>query len=279
LIRYRRIAATAAALAASAAFVVGFEPANASIAWAPAATATIHPGVQTLTASSLQCTANFIFQDGAGKVYIGQAAHCASQGSSTQTNGCSTPSYAIGTRVDVTGAQYPGKLVYSSWKTMQGLTPPETNANTCAYNDFALVELDSRDYAKVNPSVPYFGGPTGLRTTIVPVYTRVHSYGNSSLRFGIAATSPKRGVALGDSAGGWTHSLYTITQGIPGDSGSGFMDATGLAFGVLSTISAAPIPASNNAGDLARELDYMPAHSTFTATLVNGTQPFDDPVL
>jgi hypothetical protein len=279
LIRYRRIAATAAALAASAAFIVGFEPANASIAWAPAATAQIHPGVQTLTAGSLQCTANFIFQDSAGKVYIGQAAHCASLGSSTQTNGCTTPSYAIGTNVQVTGAQYTGKLVYSSWRTMQGLTPVESNGSTCAYNDFALVELDSRDYARVNPSVPYFGGPTGLRATIVPTYTRVHSYGNSSLRAGIAATSPKRGVSLGDSGGGWTHGLYTVTQGIPGDSGSGFLDATGLAFGVLSTISVAPIPASNNAGDLAKELDYMHAHSSFSATLVNGTQPFDDPVL
>lgn len=277
--RFHRVAAATAVLAASAACLVGLQPASASIAWAPAATAAIHPGVQTITAGSLQCTANFIFQDSAGTVYIGQAAHCASQGSTTDTNGCTTPSYAIGTSVDVGGAQYPGKLVYSSWKTMQGLTPKESDTSTCAYNDLALVQLDSRDVAKVNPSVPYFGGPTGLHTGALQKYSKVYSYGNSSLRFGIAATSPKRGLATGDAGTGWSHGLYTVTQGIPGDSGSGILDATGLAVGVLSTISAAPIPASNNAGDLAKEIAYMHAHSTFTSVnLVLGTQPFADPL-
>ena len=30
----------------------------------------------------------------------------------------------------------------------------ETDAETCAYNDLALVKLDPADAAKVNPSVP-----------------------------------------------------------------------------------------------------------------------------
>ena len=67
-----------------------------------------------------------------------------------------------------------------------------------------------------------------------------------------------------------------MTPGIPGDSGSGFMDETGKAIGVLSTLQIAPIPASNGVGDLRHELDYLHAHSSFGGVnLVNGTQPFN----
>ena len=38
----------------------------------------------------------------------------------------------------------------------------ETDPDTCAYNDLALVKLDPADYGKVNPSIPFWGGPTGL---------------------------------------------------------------------------------------------------------------------
>ena len=40
----------------------------------------------------------------------------------------------------------------------------ETNPDTCAYNDLALVKIDPADVGKVNPSVPGFGGPTGVGT-------------------------------------------------------------------------------------------------------------------
>ena len=38
----------------------------------------------------------------------------------------------------------------------------ETDADTCAYNDLALVKIDPADVGKVNPSIPFWGGPTGL---------------------------------------------------------------------------------------------------------------------
>jgi hypothetical protein len=156
----------------------------------------------------------------------------------------------------------------------------EADPNICAYNDFALVKLDSRDWPNVNPSVPYFGGPTAVKTNGLGLGEKVYSYGNSSLRFGIAATSPKRGVSIGDGGNGWTHAVYTVTPGIPGDSGSGFMDAQGNAFGTLSTIALAPYPASNNTGDLSRELNYLHTHSSFTSVnLVAGDVAFHDPLL
>ena len=52
-------------------------------------------------------------------------------------------------------------MVYNSWATMQA--NGESNADTCAYNDLALVKLDPSDVANVNPSVPGYGGPNGRR--------------------------------------------------------------------------------------------------------------------
>ena len=66
--------------------------------WAPAATAKIHPGTMMYT-DGAQCTANFVFTDGAGNVYVGYAAHCAGTGEATDTNGCQADSLPLGTRV------------------------------------------------------------------------------------------------------------------------------------------------------------------------------------
>jgi hypothetical protein len=274
----RRLAAVAAALAVAGSLVAFGQPAGAAPVWAPVSTARIRPGVQTVTGGSQQCTANFVFTDSAGAVYIGQAAHCASTSGPTQTNGCIANSMGLNTNVSVGGAQYPGKLVYSSWLTMKPKNLP-TNAWECVYNDFALVKLDSRDWGKVNPTVPYFGGPTGLRTTGMSFGESVYSYGNSGLRLGLTQTSPKRGIGRSTQGDGWSHNVYTITQGIPGDSGSGFMDATGKAFGVLSTVSAAPLPLANATADLNLSLAYARANGFSSIQLALGTEPFGDPLL
>ena len=68
----RNLAAAVAAAACGLAAVTG--TATAEPAWAPADSATVHPGVQTVTEGA-QCTSNFIFYDGSNNVYIGQAAH------------------------------------------------------------------------------------------------------------------------------------------------------------------------------------------------------------
>jgi hypothetical protein len=258
-------------LSALAGALVLAAPSTAT-AWAPAASAPIHPGVNTETGGA-SCTSNFIFTNGS-TVYIGQAAHCSSTAGSTSTNGCVTGSHPLGTPVTVSGASEPGTLVYNSWLTMQA--NGETDPDTCQYNDFALVRLSAADAAKVNPSVPFFGGPTGLRSGAgMTTLTKVLSYGNSILRAGISQLSPKYGYqVLPTSNSGWNHTIYTITPGIPGDSGSGFFDGTGKAFGVLSTVALAPLPASNGVGDLAKEIAYAQAHGFGGLALVNGTEPF-----
>ncbi len=240
-------------------------------AWAPAGTATIHPGVQMRTRGA-QCTANFVFTNGT-KVYLGYAAHCASTSAATATNGCQAGSLPLGTPVQITGATRPGRLAYSSWHTMR--QRGERNGDACKYNDFALVQIDPADVDRVNPSVPRWGGPDGLNTVGIRSGEIVYSYGNSALRRGIALLNPKPGVSLGTVGNGWSHGVYTATPGIPGDSGSAFLDSRGRALGVLSTLMILPWPASNGVGDLAHQLAYARAYGDLGGVrLVPGTEPF-----
>src|SRR3954454_13733686 len=99
-----------------------------------------------------QCTANFVYRDKAGHVFVGYAAHCAGLGEATDTNGCAAKSLPLGTPVtfneggslaDEGTVIGKGTLVYSSWNTMQkrGTKDPDT----CAYNDLALVKVSDAD--------------------------------------------------------------------------------------------------------------------------------------
>ena len=249
--------------------------------YAPAATAAIHPGVMMYT-DGAQCTANFVFTDTAGTTYVGYAAHCAGLGEATDTDGCTSDSLPLGTKVDFVedgslvsdGTRVGGgTLVYSSWLTMQ--RRGESDADTCAYNDLALVKVNAADAGKVNPSIPFWGGPVGLNTSGTAAGDTVYSFGNSSLRGGVEQLSPKQGTSLGTEGSGWSHPVYTVTPGVPGDSGSAFLDAEGNALGVLSTLALAPLAGSNGVGDLAHELAYAQAHGPIAGLrLVRGTEPF-----
>jgi hypothetical protein len=267
--RRLRVLIALALAAGLALFLTSAVPVPAVAAtWAPAATAQVHPGVMTFTAGA-QCTANFVYTNGT-TVYIGQAAHCSGTGGNTATNGCDSGSLPLGTPVDVNGFQ--GTMVYNSWLAMKAAH--ETDANTCAYNDLALIQLPAAAVATTNPSVPFFGGPVGLGAG-TSSGDNVYSYGNSELRLGIAQLSPKRGISLGDTGGGWSTTVYTMTPGIPGDSGSGFLDASGRAFGILSTITIAPLAGSNGVGNLAKEVAYAQSHGVSGLALAVGTEPFD----
>ncbi len=94
-----------------------------------------------------QCAANCVFVDGAGAVYLGQAAHCASTGDGNENNGCSAGSLPLETAATFNRGGSPaasstvigtGRLAYSSWLAMRKIG--EKDQNACAYNDFALGE-------------------------------------------------------------------------------------------------------------------------------------------
>jgi hypothetical protein len=276
------LAALVSATSAALLLLGGATPAaSAAGRWAPPGKAAIRPGVQMFTEGA-QCTGNSVFTNADRRVYVGYSAHCAGTGAATDTNGCVAKSHPLGTRVrfaegaslvsggDTVGR---GRLVYSSWVTMQ--RRGTKNANACAHNDFALVRVGRDHVGKVNPTVPFWGGPTGVDTNGSLPGDEVYSYGNTSLRAGITELSPKVGTSVGSTAGDWTHPVYTLTPGVPGDSGSGFLDAQGRALGTLSTLAVAPLPASNGVGDLDHELRYAQRHSGIDGLrLVKGTVGF-----
>ncbi len=278
--RTRLLALLAAGVLGVATLVTG-STAGAAPTWAPERWAKIKPGVQMLT-DGAQCTANFVFKDGVGRVYVGYAAHCAATGSSSDTDGCTTRSLPLGTKVQFgTGGNLfsagkivgTGTLAYSSWRTMQlrGSKDPAR----CAYNDFALVRVDPASVSKVNPTVPFWGGPNTIASTQLAPGAALYTVGNSSLRSGNAAATT--GSVLRVVGAGMAYDIRTSSPGIPGDSGSGFMDARGRAAGVLSTISVgiSLTPVTNTIGNLYRELRYAQLYSGIKGlVLVKGTRPF-----
>lgn len=244
--------------------------ASAAPQFTSAQAATIHPGVVTTTAGD--CTSNFVFTNGTD-VFLGQAAHCAGTDGPAATTGCVAGSMPLGTPVTVQGASRPGELVYSSWLTMQQIG--ETGTGTCAGNDFALVKLDPADVAATNPSLPVFGGPTGVDTDGSAAGESVFTYGNSPLRGGVQQLSPKSGLTVGTSNDGWTYNILTVTPGLPGDSGSAVLSADGEALGVLVTLDFFPNTASNGVTDLSKALAYANEHGNLgELNLVTGTENF-----
>lgn len=237
--------------------------------WTPPERASITPGIQTITGSAGQCTTNFVFTDRAGHVYLGQAAHCARL-DERGTDGCRTPTLPLGTRVlFTTGASSydlgepiaTGRLAYSSWRAMQ--RRDESRPHLCAYNDFALVRLPERHRALVNPTVPFWGGPTGLAWAGVSSGEHVFGFGRSSLRGESSPYSRQAAVAMADreSNRGWSHTISSRSPGIPGDSGSAYVDSDGRALGTLSTLSIGVLFVTNGLGDLSMELAYARRHS------------------
>ena len=158
------------------------------------------------------------------------------------------------------------------------LVAGETDTNTCRFNDIALIELDPADYGKVNPTIPFWGGQTGTATSTA-TGDKVLSYGNSSLRLGVTALSPKEARASAPPAAAGTHQVYTASPGIPGGSGSAFIDRSGRASGVLSTLEIAPLAGANGVSDLSRMLAYMESHGGPDVTLALGNEPFRGPLL
>jgi hypothetical protein len=233
----------------------------------------VHPGLVLDTAGS-DCTSNFVFTDADRHLYLGQAAHCSSEGQDIDLDGCKEKTLPLGTRVRVVGSEITGSLVYNSWRTMQARH--ETNVAACADNDFALVRLPDSLRSQVSPDVPYFGGPHGINTSGVGPGGAVYAYGNSPLRGGIGMLAPKRGVVVATIDSGWSYLVYFATPGIPGDSGSAVLDAQGHALGVMSSLITTPTPGANGVADIGRMFSYAQERSGIGGLRrVDGAQPPD----
>ncbi|MGQ0846235.1 MAG: serine protease [Sporichthyaceae bacterium] len=242
--------------------------------WVSAESATIRPGVRTYTRGGSRCTANFVYTDASENVYLGQAAHCSQNAQAEDPGGCGGLSLPLGTEVDVLGTGVVGRMVYNSWLTMR--EGGERDVNACAFNDLALVQIPREAANRVNPTVPVVGGPTGVGTGDVEPGTPVLSYGDSAIDSDLDRVSLKVGTSLGTSGEGWTHRVYTVAPGLPGDSGSAVLDARGFAVGDLSTLAFDEAPLSNQVSDLAHQVAYAQTYGDRFAGLrvAAGTEPF-----
>lgn len=253
------------------------------LAATPAGSAAVRPGAVTETAGAGLCTSGFVFTSGE-RVLLGQAAHCGGTGADTETDGCTSSTVPTGTPVTVRGAGEPvtGTLVYSSWVTMQ--QRGERDLDTCAYNDLALVELPPDAAARTNPSLPFFGGPQGLHDGgLAPGAAvfglanpeRAGSGGTGASTDGSRSPGPRAGTAGADVGGGWGHTVYPVTPGVPGESGAPLLDDSGRAVGLLSSLNVGGGRESIEYADLARTLDYARRHAGLPdLALAAGTEPF-----
>lgn len=218
----------------------------------------VGPGTQLVTAGHA-CTANFVFRDARHRVFLGYAASCATRAGAAA--GTCARSLPLGTRVRLADRGRTlghGVLRYSSLRALHraGLAA----AASCAANDFALVEVRGALRRRVSPSVPYWGGPTGLGA--LP--------GAAGYVFGLARPSsaartlPRAGQV---TTSGATASVSTLLPSTPAARGSGFLDGAGRAVGVLTGSTAA---GDNTVVSLADAVDFARRHGVPGLHLVRG---------
>lgn len=226
----------------------------------------VYPSMMLITKGA-QCTANFVYHTSTA-TYIGQAAHCSSTGNNTQTNGCTTRSYPLGTVVTNSSGRRIGVLAYNSWIAMQkaGTKDP----NLCDANDLALVKVDSALISRTSPTMPGIGGPVGLAGAFPSPGSQVYAVGNSSLLLGLGNAVAQTGIIETTADNGWQAYVLMVRPGVPGDSGSGYLDARGRALGQLSTISVGTAGVGNTIGNLAKEIAYAQTHGMSGLTVNRG---------
>jgi hypothetical protein len=189
------------------------------------------PGVQPggfLRTEGANCTFNFLFKGSDGNTYIGTAGHCYHDAVSevrvwTGDTGPVVASLSDQSEVgSITSAGEPiGHWVF---KAMQG------NPLTRDELDFGLIKVNKN--VKTSPQMCHFGGPTGINETTSAEAEYVHYYGNGK----VFRDSVRARTAIAPS--GFVDVRHVYAEGIasPGDSGSGVIDESGRAIGVLVAV-------------------------------------------
>jgi hypothetical protein len=189
----------------------------------------------TCMVSPSGCTMNFAFTDGSSK-YIGTAGHCAGKGKTVIAQ--------IATRVDPTDT-----LIV----TLAAIGSVVKSWNSGIGKDFALVKINSG--FKVVPGITGALGPTGVFCGD-PVGQPVMHYGHGYIFF-VEQGYAKFGEVVPDLTLIFkfnnSNGFNWVGYGLPGDSGSGVMDAAGLAVGDLTHgigIAGVPVPGLNFGTDM-----------------------------
>lgn len=224
---------------------VGMIPAGAAtsqggLTWAPAARATVHPGVM-VNVAQVRCPVGFVLTDGR-RVFLTIPATCSGVSDGQPTNGCTEAQVPYGLPVAVQGARYKAKLVYSSFTRMQ--LQGEKRPNRCDYNDLTLLQLDRRDIRRTNPSVPLVGGPSGV-SSAAPAFPD---------QLTVILASATKAEALSTTNGGWAHSAMVDAEVNKLDVGAPVLTSNGNAIGMVSFVPQQGGPGQTMVTDLLREL-------------------------
>ena len=184
------------------------------------ATLGIRPGTWLISLDTRRigfswCTANFVFQKN-GVYGLGTAGHCAagdSIGGFPDVTAYVVPPAGQG----VPGIYHIGRFVMSR--------------NNGVGEDFAMVEIDAQYSGWMNPTMPVWGGPTGVYTSDLP--TAVKHFGHGAV-VGTGGT-PRAGVApIWDARN--SHAFAWYGCGMVGDSGSAVNVVTGEGAGNFTHI-------------------------------------------
>jgi hypothetical protein len=167
----------------------------------------VRPGAPVESDTGL-CTFNFLFTGSNGARYAGTAGHCILPADGEQTWAAGSGPEAR----DSSGARI-GEFSYAV------LQDPK---------DFALIRLDAG--VPASPEMCHFGGPTGINTSTGSETTTLHHYGQG---VGVSLALPARS-AIAQGMPDPDH-VYALGGVVPGDSGSGIIDAAGNAVGVIVT--------------------------------------------
>jgi hypothetical protein len=189
----------------------------------------------TCMVSPSGCTMNFVFTDGTSN-YIGTAGHCASNGKTVIAQ--------IATRVDPTDTVI---------VTLAAIGNVVKSWNAGIGRDFALVKINAG--FNVIPGMAGALGPTGVFCGD-PVGQPVMHYGHGYIFF-VEQGYAKVGEVVPDLTLVFkfnnSNGFNWVGYGLPGDSGSGVMNAAGLAVGDLTHgigVAGVPVPGLNFGTDM-----------------------------
>lgn len=170
------------------------------------------------------CTANFVWQDSGGTLYLGAAGHCfLPEGESADDNaGGSYDASQVTTRACV-DCTFGGAVALSGAVRGQVVElgsvayARQSDGGTQVGNDFGLVEIPSGAEDLVDPSMPAWGGPSA--TGDINGGDPVVQYGNGVAAGETFVTKGRTGVGVvnDQQTGSWVAELPAA----PGDSGSG----------------------------------------------------------
>jgi hypothetical protein len=240
----RKARGVLAAAAVVVAATVGTGLAEASPAWAPAATARVHPGV-VVDIAGIKCVAGYVMQS-PHRLFLALPASCGGADVGTQVNACyphGGSTAPIGLKVTVQGARYDGTLVYNSWEHMQ--RTGESRPARCNHNNIELIRLDRRDNDRVNPSIPLLGGPAGVSRAAPTAPATLMVY-----LAGATATA----TAVQTNGAGWNHTMV-VNSAVPLTAvGSPVLTKVGKALGMVTVAPPQGTAGQTSVSDLYREL-------------------------